>query len=216
MPKLKPGSTLTDKEKMFCTEYLMDMDATNAAIRAGYSEDSASTTGCHLKQKPEVEAYIEELLYERQLRLRITVDDVLLELAKIAFAEVADVLGDDTAEEAAKKKKPVTEEALKEGTPKKEISENEKKMMNYFSRQYIANKPSATRCTPASACRVVYKDQFNGRVTTIQFSLSAKISALKLLGRHLGLFGKTGKAPMPKPNIIFPRDIEVMANKIAA
>ena len=56
MPKL------TEKQKRFCEEYLIDLNATQAAIRAGYSEKTAYTIGQKLTKKNEVKAYIEEKL----------------------------------------------------------------------------------------------------------------------------------------------------------
>ena len=56
MPKLK----LNEKQKRFCEEYLIDLNATQAAIRAGYSEKTAYTIGQKLTKKSEVKAYIEE------------------------------------------------------------------------------------------------------------------------------------------------------------
>ena len=58
MPKLK----LNEKQKRFCEEYLIDLNATQAAIRAGYSEKTAYTIGQKLTKKNEVKAYIEEKL----------------------------------------------------------------------------------------------------------------------------------------------------------
>lgn len=54
MKRLNDG--LTEKEMMFCEEYIIDMNATHAAIRAGYSEDSAKSIGYHLRQRPQVDA----------------------------------------------------------------------------------------------------------------------------------------------------------------
>lgn len=56
MPKLN------EKQKRFCDEYLIDLNATQAAIRAGYSEKTAYTIGQKLTKKNEVKAYIEEKL----------------------------------------------------------------------------------------------------------------------------------------------------------
>jgi phage terminase small subunit len=199
MPKRTPGSTLTDKEKMFCTEYLIDLDATNAAIRAGYSEDSATSTAYHLKQRPAVEAYISQLMDERSLRLRITADQVLLELAKIAFAEVAPLIEEDTGEEEKETGAPAPNT-----TPKKEMSEVDRKTMEYFKRQDAASKPSADKYTAATACTVVYTDQFSGKRSTLRFSLSAKIAALKILAKHLGLFEKNSNAGRDQLILIRP------------
>ena len=53
---------LNEKQKRFCEEYLIDLNATQAAIRAGYSEKTAYTIGQKLTKKNEVKAYIEEKL----------------------------------------------------------------------------------------------------------------------------------------------------------
>lgn len=52
---------LTEKQKRFCEEYLVDLDVTEAAIRAGYSKDSAYSIGEELLKKPEIRNYIQEL-----------------------------------------------------------------------------------------------------------------------------------------------------------
>lgn len=53
---------LTDKQKKFCDEYLIDCNATQAAIRAGYSERTAYSTGNENLKKPEIKTYIDEQL----------------------------------------------------------------------------------------------------------------------------------------------------------
>lgn len=53
---------LTAKQKRFCDEYLIDCNATQAAIRAGYSERTAYSTGNENLKKPELKTYIEEQL----------------------------------------------------------------------------------------------------------------------------------------------------------
>lgn len=58
----KGGNTMTEKQKRFCIEYLIDLNATQAAIRAGYSKKSAYSTGCENLRKTEVKKYIAEQL----------------------------------------------------------------------------------------------------------------------------------------------------------
>ena len=55
------GGKLTEKQKRFCEEYLVDLNATQAAIRAGYSKDSAYSIGGELLKKLEIRNYIREL-----------------------------------------------------------------------------------------------------------------------------------------------------------
>lgn len=78
---------LTAKQKTFCHEYLVDLSATKAAIRAGYSPDTAGSIGSENLTKPEIKIYIEALMRERSRRTDITADRVLNELAKIAFSD---------------------------------------------------------------------------------------------------------------------------------
>ncbi len=78
MPKL------TEKQKRFCEEYLIDLNATQAALRAGYKN---ADIGRRLVTKSHVSEYIEKLLKERSKRTEITADRVLAELAAIAFTD---------------------------------------------------------------------------------------------------------------------------------
>ena len=55
---------MTDKQRRFCDEYLIDLNATQAAIRAGYSERTAYSIGGENLRKPEVKSYIDERLEE--------------------------------------------------------------------------------------------------------------------------------------------------------
>ena len=81
---------LTAKQKRFCDEYLIDLNATQAAIRAGYSEKTAMEQGYQLLQKTSVAEYIAERKADRIERTEITQDMVLKELANIAFSNAAD------------------------------------------------------------------------------------------------------------------------------
>jgi len=85
---------LTAKQRRFCEEYLVDLNATQAAIRAGYSKDSASSIGGENLKKRIIRKYIYSLIEQRRLRTRVTADKVLEELAKIAFAKDGMKTGD--------------------------------------------------------------------------------------------------------------------------
>ena len=78
---------LEPRQKRFCEEYLVDLNATQAAIRAGYSKRSAYSTSYENLQIYEIQRYISELTLWRSLRTQVTADRVLEELAKIAFAK---------------------------------------------------------------------------------------------------------------------------------
>jgi phage terminase small subunit len=62
---------LTDKQEMFCREYLIDLNATQAAIRAGYSEKTARASGYENLTKPDIQDRITELKTDRNGRLQI-------------------------------------------------------------------------------------------------------------------------------------------------
>lgn len=79
---------LTAKQKRFVEEYLVDLNATQAAIRAGYSQDTARSIGCENLTKPDIQDAINEAVEERSKRVEITQDMVLRELAMIAFVDI--------------------------------------------------------------------------------------------------------------------------------
>ena len=83
---------LTAKQKAFVSEYLVDLNATAAATRAGYSAKNASRIGHELLNKSQVQAAIKKALEERQKRTEITQDQVVIELARIAFGSARDVM----------------------------------------------------------------------------------------------------------------------------
>ncbi len=75
---------LTPKEERFCQEYLIDLNQTQAAIRAGYSARSAHATAYEVLTKPYIQARIQELQLERQRRTERTADEVINKLWEVA------------------------------------------------------------------------------------------------------------------------------------
>lgn len=76
---------LTHKQQAFVDEYLIDLNATQAAIRAGYSKKTAGQIGEQNLKKLEIAAAIQEEMDKRGTRTEITADRVLEEIAKLAF-----------------------------------------------------------------------------------------------------------------------------------
>ncbi len=80
---------LTDKERLFCHEYLVDLNQSAAYQRAGYkpgrTPTQTSARASELRAKPSIDAHIAELMVRRAERTDITADRVVQELAKIAF-----------------------------------------------------------------------------------------------------------------------------------
>lgn len=81
---------LTDRQRRFVEEYLVDCNAAAAAVRAGYSEKSARYVGARLRGLAHVRRAIEAAMAERSRRVGITQDRVVLELARLAFADMRD------------------------------------------------------------------------------------------------------------------------------
>jgi len=83
---------LTPKQEMFVREYLVDLNATQAAIRAGYSKKTAGAVGHEVLKKPEIQAAIQKAMQSRAERTQITADRVLEEWSKIAFMDIKEVV----------------------------------------------------------------------------------------------------------------------------
>lgn len=80
-------SNLTDQQKIFVAEYLKDRNATQAAIRAGYSEETAGSQGGRLLQNVEIRDSIDAGILRLSAKIEITAERVLNELAKMAFVD---------------------------------------------------------------------------------------------------------------------------------
>lgn len=83
---------LTQKQQRFIDEYLIDLNATQAAIRAGYSVKTANEQGSQNLAKLSIQQAIAERMAERSKRTGVNQDRVVLELAKIAFVKMTDVV----------------------------------------------------------------------------------------------------------------------------
>ena len=79
---------LRDKQAVFVREYLVDLNATAAAKRAGYSEKTAHVIGQENLRKPAIKEAISEAMNARSKRTEITADRVLIELGRLAFLDI--------------------------------------------------------------------------------------------------------------------------------
>jgi phage terminase small subunit len=86
---------LTDKQAMFVKEYLVDLNATQAAIRAGYSENTANVIGPENLAKPCIAKEIQKHMDKRSKRLEITADTVLQEIAKLGYSNIQKIYKED-------------------------------------------------------------------------------------------------------------------------
>ena len=85
---------LTDKQQRFVDEYLIDLNATQAAIRAGYSEKTAAAIGAENLIKPNIQNAIQEAQAKRQEQTQIDAAYVLRRLVEIDQMDVLDIMDD--------------------------------------------------------------------------------------------------------------------------
>lgn len=88
---------LTPRQRRFVAEYLVDLNATQAAVRAGYSAKAAHSTGPRMMANAGVQAAIQAANKRREERTEITADRVLLELGRIALADVGQAFDENGA-----------------------------------------------------------------------------------------------------------------------
>lgn len=88
-------SGLTVKQSRFVVEYMEDFNATQAAIRAGYSPVSASVQASRNMENPQIQTAIRKAIERTQIRTEITQDAVLAELALLAFSDISNYELDD-------------------------------------------------------------------------------------------------------------------------
>lgn len=86
---------MTAKQVKFCEQYLIDLNAAQAMIRAGYSPKDTNVTGSENLAKPRISSYIAYLREKQSKRTEITADKILAEYARIAFQNLGDVIDGD-------------------------------------------------------------------------------------------------------------------------
>lgn len=173
---------LTAKQQRFCDEYLIDLNATQAAIRAGYSKKTAEQLAYQLLQKTSVQNHIAELQKKREERTEITQDSVLHELALIAFAKASDyakVVEKDAMIEVDGNMVPVLDD---DGNPVK-----------YRTVEPILTDDLTEDQKKAIAVIKKGRDGF-------EIKPYSKIQALELLGKHLGMFTEKVEVKNTTPN----------------
>lgn len=150
---------LTAKRKRFVDEWLIDFNGTQAAIRAGYSEKTAAATAARLLRNVNIQNEIARRQRDLQKRTEVTQDRVVKELARIAFANIADYVHVETQTRTKDDGTEVTYQT---------VMFNETQELSADQRAALA----------------VVKQSVNG----FELKLHDKIKALELLGRHIGMF----------------------------
>lgn len=173
---------LTAKQQRFCDEYLIDLNATQAAIRAGYSKKTANEQGARLLVNVSIQKKIFELQKEREKRTEITQDSVLHELALIAFAKASDyarVVEKDAMVEVDGNMVPVLDE--------------DGNQVKYRTVEPILTDELTEDQKKAIAVIKKGRDGF-------EIKPYSKIQALELLGKHLGMFTDKVEVKNTTPN----------------
>jgi phage terminase small subunit len=91
--KQKRSKKLTEKQKLFVAEYLVDLNATKAAVRAGYTEKTARIHSSKMLANANIQQLISESLRKRTDKLEITSERILSELAYMGFSNMLDYIG---------------------------------------------------------------------------------------------------------------------------
>lgn len=171
---------LTERQEQFCNEYLIDLNATQAAIRAGYKEKTAYSAGQRLLKHVEIQKRIQQLKNERSERTEISQDRVLKELAAIAFANATDFVQ-------------VTEKPLYNSDGEKVLDNSGKIIMI----PYVEITETEKLKPEQKKAIASIKQGRNG----IEVKLNDKTKALELLGRHLGMWNDKQEINLTAVNI---------------
>lgn len=153
---------LNPKQARFVEEYLIDLNATQAGIRAGYSQDSAYSQAHELLKKPEIAEAIQKAQKARSERTQVSQDEIINELKGLAFSRLKDFAEWDEGGIRYK--------------PSEEI-ENDAGIEAIEDYRVIKSSSSG-------------EDQVLTSNITLKRAKD-KIKALELLGKHLGMFKET-------------------------
>lgn len=174
---------LTPKQQQFVREYLIDFNATQAAIRAGYSAKTAQVIGAENLKKPMVAAEIQRLSQKTAAKLEITRENIMQELAAVGFARTTDFVKVETEPDRRTYIHPITGEAI--NAPG-----------GYYQTVRITDTDDLP--TEKVAALAGIKQGANG----IEVKLHDKVRALELLGKAVGMFDNR-ETPIVAENNLF-------------
>lgn len=160
---------MTDKQKLFCDEYLIDLNATRAykeVYKSCKKDETVNASASRLLRNVKVQAYITERMKAREQRTQITQDMVIEELAKIAFFNIKDIFNND-------------------GTLKS-IKEIDDKSAGAISSVKILQKAGSMKIEMGGDIPLQHIAE-----QTVEIKLNDKKGALELIGKHLGMFKET-------------------------
>jgi phage terminase small subunit len=148
------------RQKRFCDEYIIDLNGTQAAIRAGYSEKTAQEQASQLLLKLIIQDEIKKILDSRSTRTEIRQDAVLKELAKLGFSNMLDFI--------------ITQPDGSCYTDLSKLTRNQAAAISEITtEEYTEGR--------GDEARIIKK---------IKLKLYDKTKPLELLGKHLGMFSE--------------------------
>ena len=163
---------ITDKMKRFINEYLVDFNATQAAIRAGYSESTAQEQSSQLLARPDIRALIAEGQKAIAERTQSFQDDAVSELKIVGFSDLADFLT-------------VKDGGIVEQKPFNELTKEQTKCIKKIKQ--------SVRSSHSADGTILHQ------TAVIEIELHDKLKALELLGRHLGMFNDSIRLKSEEP-----------------
>lgn len=168
--------TLNPNQARFVAEYIIDLNATQAAIRAGYSERTAKSQGQRLLTNADIQAAVADALEARGKRTMVTQDRVLLEVSRLAFADIRKVVRWGVKEVAVGYDD--------EGRKLDPADIGQAVVVHYLQQPFVEpiNSDDLDADTAATVAEVsMTKDG-------IKIKLHDKGGAITLAGRHLGMW----------------------------
>jgi phage terminase small subunit len=161
---MPPRAALNPRQKRFVAEYLVDLNASQAAIRAGYSPRCAKVQASRLLRAGSVAEAVATAQAELAEKIGVTVERIVMELARIGFSDIRDVVQWRSV--------PAVSDRLE--------GDNDARAIN------VIEVKNADELTPAAAAAIAELSlQPSGRV---RVRLHDKRAALVDLGKHLGMF----------------------------
>src|SRR3954469_23899678 len=170
---------LTPRQRAFVSHFLVDLNATAAAIRAGYKPSSAAEVASRLVKKSQVSRAIREGMQARAARTRVTADKVVRELAVIAFSDVRHY----------------------------EVADDGRLRVRRFADRGAGRAVASVRRKVRTVTRSRGDDKETETTVETEFRLWDKVRALDLLCQHLGMLKTPGPDPIHDLIAKLPADV---------
>lgn len=173
-------SELNDKQRLFALEYMVDLNATQAAIRAGYSEKTARQQGSRLLSFVNVQAVIEERARELCEELGVAAEDVIRGLSCIATYDVGELIHPET-------RNPMAVRDIPEPVRRVIASIKYSKITTVTERRTEEGDVEVTETV---------------HTQVVEIKMPDRLRAYELLGRHLSLFDQDRAPPQETATLI--------------